>query len=92
MDKLRVWKECSDVDRSIKRVIKTIVPEVYFWTLQNRHMGYATVFGLDILTHPHATYSMLKDEDIQAIDKALMAPINGENKFEDFVAHIKDNQ
>ena len=64
------------MDRDIKRVIKNIVPDVYFWTLQNRHMGYETVHSLDILTPLHATYDILKDEDIQAIDMALKTPIN----------------
>ena len=35
---------------------------------------------------------MLEDEDIQAIETSLKAPINVETHFEDFVAHIKDNQ
>ena len=89
---LRVWRKCNHVDRAIKRVIRTIVTEVYFWTRQNRHRGYATVHILDILTHLHATYDMLKDEDIQAIGMALKAPINGKTYFEDFSAQIKDNQ
>ena len=48
--------------------------------------------SLDILTHLHVTYGMLKDEDIQSIDTALKAPINGETHFEYFVTHIKGNQ
>ena len=32
-DNLRFWIEYNNVDRSIKRVIKTIVPGVYFGTL-----------------------------------------------------------
>ena len=38
-EKIRIWREYNDVDRAIKRVIKTIVPEVYFRILRNRHMG-----------------------------------------------------
>ena len=44
-----------------------------------------------VLTQLHCTYGMLKDEDIQAIDTSLKAPINGENHFEYF-AQTKDNQ
>ena len=51
-----------------------------------------TVRSLDIPTHLHATYGMLEDEDIQAIDTTLKAPINGETHFKDFVAQIEDNQ
>ena len=76
----------------IKIVIKTILPEVYFLTLRNCHTRYATVRSLDILTHLHATYIMLEGEDIQAIDRALKALINGKTHFEDFIAHIKDHQ
>ena len=55
-------------------------------------MVFVTVHSLDILTHLHVTYGMLKDEDIQAIDTALKAPINGETHFKDFFAQIEDNQ
>ena len=40
-------------------------------------MGYVTVRSLDILTHLHATYGILEDEDIHAIDTALKVLING---------------
>ena len=91
-DNLIVWREYNDMDRAIKRVIKTIVPKVYLWTLRNRHTRYATVRILDILTHLHVTYGMLEDGNIQAIDMELKSPINEETHFEDFFAQIKDNQ
>ena len=74
------------MDWAIKRVMKTIMPDVYFRTLRKRNTGYASVHRLDILTHLHATYSMLEDEDIQFIVTSLKATINGETHFEDFVA------
>ena len=88
-DNLRVWQEYNNVDRAITRVINTIVTEVYFWTLQNCHAGYATVRILDILTHMHATYGVLEDENIQSIDMAIKAPINGKTHFEDFLPRLK---
>ena len=91
-ENLRSWKEYNDVDRAIKRVIKIIVPEVYFWTLQDRCTGYVTVRSLEILTQLHVTYGMIEDEYIQAIDTELKATTNGETHFEDFVAHIEYNQ
>ena len=54
-------------------------------------MEYATVRSLDILIHKHATYGMLKDEDIQAIDISLKTPINGDTNSEYFVTQIEDN-
>ena len=66
MENLRVWREYNDADSSIKSVIKTIVSEVFFQTLQNHHTGYAAVRSLDILTHLHAKYGMLEDKYIQA--------------------------
>ena len=50
------------------------------------------MLSLDILTHLHATYGMIEDEDIQTVETALKAPINGETHFEDFFAQIEDNQ
>ena len=73
-------------------MIKTIVNEVYFWTIRNRHTGYATVSSLDILTHLHNTYVILEDEYIQSIDTALKGLINGETHFEYFFSQIEDNQ
>ena len=58
-DNLRVWQEYNDVDKAIKGVIKTIVTEEYFQTLQNRYTGYVTVCSLDILTHMNANYGMI---------------------------------
>ena len=46
---------------------------------------------LDILTHLHATYSMLEDDDTQDIETALKELINVETHFEDFISQIKDN-
>ena len=86
--KLWVWQEYNNVDRAIKRVLKAIAPGVYFRTLRNRHTGYATVHSLGILTHLHATYGMIKDEDTQAIDMAVKKQINGEPHFEYFIDHI----
>ena len=47
---------------------------------------------MDTLTHLNVTYGMLEDEDIQAIETSLKAPINGENHFKYFVTQIKENQ
>ena len=91
-EKLRVWQEYKAVDRAIKRVIKTILPKVYFWTLQNRHTRCETTSILYFLIHLHATYDMLKDEYIQAIDTEMKAPINGETHFEYLVTQIEYNQ
>ena len=71
---LRVWRDYNDVERDIIWVIKAIVSKVYFWTLRNRHKGYATVRSLDILTHLQDTYGMLKDENIEVIYMALNKP------------------
>ena len=81
------------MDRSIKRVIKSIFPKVYFQTIRNCHTGYATVHGLVILIYINATTNgMLENEDIQDIYVELNTPINRETHFKDFISQIKDNQ
>ena len=89
---LLVLQEYNDADRTIKRLIKAIVPKVYFRTLWKHHMGYAIVRSLYKLTHLHANYGMLKYEHIQAIDMELKTPIKRETYLEAFVSHIEDNQ
>ena len=89
---LLVWWEYNDVDRAINWIIKLITPQVYFWTLRKRDTGYATVRSLDILSHLHATYGIIEDEDIQNVDMELKYTINGETQFKYIFAHIKSNQ
>ena len=48
--------------------------------------------SLVILTHLHATYIILEDKYIQAIDLAIKTPINVETHFKNFKAQIEDNQ
>ena len=91
-EQLRTFREYYDVDKAIKAKIQTLIPEIYYKTLKNKHTGYSQVRGLDILTHLWTEYGTLQEEDIQEFDRQMKIPISGETNFETLVAQIEENQ
>ena len=68
IEDMRVFNKYHSVDRACKKVLFTLIPEVYFRSFKNKYTGYANVKCLKILFHLWITYGVLQDHEEQEND------------------------
>ena len=85
----RVFLEYATTDAACKKVIMSLIPDVFYRTLKHNHTGYATVTSLEILSHLWSEYGQLSDFEFQQNDLKIKTPITTETHFEDLVSQIE---
>jgi len=87
---LRIFYKYNNVDKSCKKSVTRLVPEMYYRTLTNRYTGFANRSCLEILTHLWIEYGTLTDKKLQDKDRKLKSEISGEILYEELLLQIKD--
>ena len=77
-ENLRVWKTYTDTDKVCKKKLLSLVPEVYYRTLNKKYTAYAGVTYLTLQTHLHSEYGRLTSQNIDNIDKRMKSQISGD--------------
>ena len=88
---LRIYNECQNVGKALKKQLLEAVDDVYFRSLRSNLYGYANVTVLDLLTNLYTTYGNITPHELQENDKRIRQPYDVAQPFEIFTAQIEDS-
>ena len=86
----KLFKQYDATDKALKQLLLGAVDDMFVRSLRNRHIGYANVTTLQILTHLYTTYAQIKPSDLDANHDRMKAPYDCNLPIETFFDQIED--
>ena len=87
----KLYKQYDATDKALKKLLFGAVDNMFVRSLRNRHIGYANVTTVHILTHLYTTYAKIKPSDLDANHDRMKAPYDVNLTIKAFFDQIKDS-
>ena len=86
----KLYKQYDTTDKALKQLLLGAVDDMFVRSLRNRHIGYANVTTLALLTHLYTVYAKINAADLEANTARMKEPYDVNLPIETFFDQIED--
>ena len=86
----KLFNEYDACDRALKQLLLGAVDDMFINALCDRHVGYANVTTLDMLTHLYDTYGKITEIDLNKNQEVMNEPFDHNLPIESFFRRIEE--
>ena len=86
----KLYKQYDTTDKALKQLLLGAVDDMFVRSLRNRHIGYANVTTLELLTHLYTVYAKINTADLEANTARMKVPYDVNLPIETFFDQIED--
>ena len=86
----RLHRQYDRTDKALKQLLLGAVDNMFVRSLRNRHIGYANVTTLELLTHLYSTYAKISAADLEANTARMKLPYDVNLPIETMFDQIED--
>ena len=86
----KLVKQYDATDKALKQLLLSAVDDMFVRTLRHRHVGYANVTTLQLLTHLYSVYANINPVDLQENDRRMKTPYDPNLPIEALFDQIED--
>ena len=86
----KLYRQYDTTDKALKQLLLGAVDDMFVRSLRNRHIGYANVTTLALLTHLYTVYAKINTADLEANTARMKVPYDVNLPIETFFDQIED--
>ena len=87
---MKLYKQYDATDKALKQLLIGAVNDMFIRSLRNRHIGYANVTTLQLITHLYRTYAKINTGDLEANSTRMKERYDCNLPIETFFDQIED--